>query len=83
LKRRISGGDSVTGVISSWRRKMMTRPDRWGPGISEGRKKNAYRFGFLQMGRGLTSVLGRKRCPEALFYFFPLFFFFSAFLIIS
>jgi hypothetical protein len=32
-------GGSVTGVISGWRRKMMTCPDRWGPGVSEGRNK--------------------------------------------
>jgi hypothetical protein len=52
LKRRISGGDSVTGVISGWRRKMMTRPDRWGLGVSEGRKKMRTGSGFSKWAAG-------------------------------
>jgi hypothetical protein len=66
---------AVSGEISGQRKKMMTWPGRWGPHVSEGERKERYRFGIGEVGHGLHLNRAGKVCPEAFF----LFFFFSPF----
>jgi hypothetical protein len=57
----------------------MTRADRWDPLLVRERRKEGYRFGFLN-GPQTRFAAGPKFVPEAHSYFFPLFLFFFCFL---
>jgi hypothetical protein len=65
-----------------WRKKKVTWPWQVGPTRQRGREKKCVLVRDPRVGRGLTSFLGRKRCPEAFFYFssfLPFLFLFSYF----
>jgi hypothetical protein len=78
----IEGGEGiaraeVTAKTFGRRLKMLRWPDSWVPLVSEGERRNAYRFGGKEkMGRRPFSGLGRKVSPGPLLYFFS---FFSSF----
>jgi hypothetical protein len=57
-------------VISGWRRKMMTWPDRWGLGISEGRKKCVLVQGGNEDGSWAVFWAGLLCLPRPFLYFF-------------
>jgi hypothetical protein len=76
-------GDAVLGLVSCPSRKMT---DRWGPPISVGKRKPAYRFGMEAMlGHGPDLVLGQMVSPRpfSFFFFFLFLFFFSIFSFVS
>jgi hypothetical protein len=53
----------------------MTRPDRWGPGVSEGRKKSVPVW-VSPNGPRANFYSGPKEMPRGPFLFFSLFFLF-------